>query len=38
MYSENLFGEILAESEDGIAVNGQLINDIRYADDTVLLA
>ena len=38
MYSENLFRKALDESEDGIVVNGQLINNIRYADDTVLLA
>ena len=38
IYSENLFREALDGSEDGIAVNGQYINNIRYADDTVLLA
>lgn len=28
----------LDELEDGITINGQLINKIRYANDTVLLA
>lgn len=33
----NLFRKILDESEDGSLVNGKLIINIRYADDTVLL-
>lgn len=37
-YSEKLFAEALEDMEDGILLNGVLINNIRYADDTVLLA
>jgi len=33
----NIYGK-WDESKDGIAVNGQFINNIGYADDTVLLA
>lgn len=38
VYSEKLFQEALGESKDGISINGVLINNLRYADDTVLLA
>lgn len=34
----DIFRETLDESEEGIAINGPLINSIIYADDTVLLA
>jgi len=38
----NLYGEIilrqLEEVEEGISVNGVKINNIRYADDAVLIA
>lgn len=35
-YSERLFREAL-EAEEGILLNGVLINNLRYADDTILL-
>lgn len=37
-YSERLFIEVLEEAEEGIVLNGMLINNLRYADDTILLA
>ena len=37
MYSEELINEAL-QDETGLAVNGVIINNIRLADDTVLLA
>ena len=37
LYSECIFRE-LEESEEGIQINGQRINNIRYVDDTVLIA
>lgn len=38
VYSERLFREALENAEDGILINGVLINNLRYADDTVLIA
>lgn len=38
MYSELIFRNALEGSEDGIKVNGRLINNMRYADDTVVIA
>ena len=38
LYSEKIFRKALEDTKDGIKVNGELINNIRYADDTVLLA
>lgn len=38
LYSEKIFNEALDEKTEGIIVNGQVINNLRYADDTVLLA
>lgn len=38
IYSEEIFTEALTNLEMGIRVNGEYINNIRYADDTVLLA
>lgn len=38
LYSESIFQEALEDLEVGIRVNGKPINNIRYADDTVLLA
>ena len=37
MYSEELIHEAL-QDESGLEVNGMAINNIRFADDTVLLA
>ncbi|KAI5732155.1 hypothetical protein M8J77_022354 [Diaphorina citri] len=38
LYSEELFNEALEDSNEGISINGTIINNIRYADDTVILA
>jgi len=38
LYSEEIFGKALAELSDGIKINGQAINNIRYADDAVIIA
>jgi len=37
MYSEELINEAL-QDKDGLIVNEMIINNIRFADDTVLLA
>lgn len=37
-YAEEIFKEALYEAAEGIKLNGELINNIRYADDTVILA
>lgn len=37
LYSEAIFREVLEEKEMGIRVNGLWINNIRYADDTLLI-
>jgi hypothetical protein len=37
VYSENLFREALKDQK-GIIIGGEIINNIRYADDTVILA
>jgi len=36
IYSEFIFREALKGIEDGIKVNGECLNSIRYADDTVI--
>ncbi|KAL1446308.1 hypothetical protein WDU94_012325 [Cyamophila willieti] len=38
IYSEQIFKEALEEEEDGILINGERINNIRYADDTIVFA
>lgn len=38
VYSEELFAEAFEELSEGISINGEHINNIRYADDTILLA
>lgn len=38
IYSEKIFDEALTGSKEGIKVNGVLINNLRYADDTVIIA
>ena len=38
IYSEAIFREALEGIEYGIKINGKIINNIRYADDTVVLA
>ncbi|XP_077295466.1 uncharacterized protein LOC143917759 [Arctopsyche grandis] len=37
LYSENIIAEALEDIDSGITINGTVINNIRYADDTVLL-
>jgi len=38
LYSEESFTKALENEESGIQVNGIPLNNLRYADDTVLLA
>ena len=38
LYSEEIFKEALDDIELGVSVNGQRLNNIRYADDTVVFA
>lgn len=38
IYSEEIFKEALHDVHEGILINGELINNIRYADDSVILA
>lgn len=37
-YSEILFRQAFSETEEGIKINGETINNLRYADVTVLIA
>lgn len=38
LYSEEIFPQALTEFNEGIKINGEVLNNIRYADDTVLMA
>src|SRR5277367_6505896 len=39
LYAERIMREAgLQESEEGILIGGRIVNDLRYADDTTLLA
>jgi len=38
VYSEHIFKKALENSDKGILVNGQLLNNVRYADDTIIIA
>jgi len=38
LYSEKIMEEALEGATEGILINGRLINNVRYADDTVLVA
>jgi len=38
IYSEKIFQESIAEENRGIKVNGTFVNNIRYADDTTIIA
>ena len=38
VYSEHLFKEALENIENKVVINGEIINNLRYADDTVLIA
>lgn len=38
IYSEHIFDIALEDVRDGIKINGTILNNIRYADDTVIIA
>lgn len=38
VYSEYIFREALEDVDEGILLNGKRLNNIRYADDTVIMA
>jgi hypothetical protein len=38
LYSEYIFRETLNEVEEGISINGTSLNNLRYADDTIVFA
>ena len=38
IYAENIMREALEEWESGISVGGKMVTNLRYADDTTLLA
>lgn len=38
IYSEDIMNKALADQEHGIKINGRPVNNLRYADDTVLIA
>lgn len=38
IYSEVIFQNALEDAEDGIEINGTLVNNLRYADDTVIIS
>jgi hypothetical protein len=38
IYSEEIFNKCMENANEGIKINGELTNNIRYADDTVILA
>ena len=38
VYSKSIFEEALLSENEGIIINGKVINNIRFADDTVIIA
>ena len=38
IYAENIMTEALEECESGISIGGRMVTNLRYADDTTLLA
>uniref|UniRef100_A0A8D8Y176 Craniofacial development protein 2 n=3 Tax=Cacopsylla melanoneura TaxID=428564 RepID=A0A8D8Y176_9HEMI len=38
LYSEHIFREALDNLEEGISINGLRLNNLRYADDTIIFA
>ena len=38
IYSEAIFDAAMSESEEGVIINGVRLNNLRFADDTVVLA
>ena len=38
IYSEEIFKQALEDQEEGIVLNGVSVNNIRYGDDTLLIA
>ncbi|CAG9841161.1 unnamed protein product [Diabrotica balteata] len=37
VYSEAVFQEALSDSIEGISINGEVLNNLRFADDTVII-
>uniref|UniRef100_A0A8D9AT98 Craniofacial development protein 2 n=1 Tax=Cacopsylla melanoneura TaxID=428564 RepID=A0A8D9AT98_9HEMI len=38
LYSERIFEEALEDAEEGLPINGTRLNNIRYADDTIVFS
>ncbi|KAL1447016.1 hypothetical protein WDU94_015647 [Cyamophila willieti] len=38
LYSEHIFGEALQDIDEGISINGVKLNNLRYADDTIVFS
>ncbi|KAJ2952534.1 hypothetical protein O0L34_g6852 [Tuta absoluta] len=38
IYAETIFSEALEDAVEGVVINGQHLSNIRYADDTIILA
>ncbi|CAG9834829.1 unnamed protein product [Diabrotica balteata] len=38
IYSKEIFARALEQSREGVKINGRVLNNVRYADDTVLIA
>lgn len=37
VYSEAIFQNTLSDSKEGISINGEILNNLRFADDTVIM-
>ena len=37
IYSEEIFSQALEDRDEGVIINGQNLNNLRYADDTILI-
>ena len=37
LYADGIMAEALEEATEGIIINGKRVNNLRYADDTVLI-
>lgn len=38
IYNETIFGDVTAEETIGMIINGETVNNLRYAADAVVLA
>jgi len=38
LYSEEIISEALEDTEEGIVINRKIISNLRYANDTLLIA